>query len=204
MMTTTTPDRPPYDGNRSEGFALTDAPVYMEHGTGEDEGCGPVLGLDLVVHPDPALVMDLTTGDDWNEPDLRDGVLDVIERTLHDRYSAKVQQPYSVEVRLSGDGYMWDRVNKRVEVYVTVEFYGGLYRGDESADDWCGRIVSNCPYWTVVNELHTFDTGQRAVEAALRQHHGLPAVCSWCDGSGTMHTSDDPCSRCDGSGVDSD
>lgn len=201
---TTTPNRPDYDGNRSEGFALTDAPVYVEHGTGEDENCGPVMGLDIPVCPDPRLMFDLATGDANNEPDMRDGVLEVIERTLSERYSADIPEGYSVEVSLSGDGYMWHRASQRVEVYVTVEFYGGLYQGDESFDDWCGRIVKHCPYWKVYNELWMFSTGRHIVENALRAHLGMPPMCERCSGSGTEQLNwqpyEQPCPDCDATG----
>jgi hypothetical protein len=205
-MTTDTlkPDRPDYDGGRTDGAALTDAPVYVEHGTGEDDNCGPVLGLSLTMYPDPKLMVDLSTGDAMNEPDLRDGVLDVVERTIAERYTTGIPEGYSVEVRLSGDGYMWDRVNQRAEVFVEVEFYGGLYRGDESADDWCERVVKNCPYHKVYNEMWMFYTAQRIVENALRAHLGMRPMCVRCDGSGTATLNwapyEEPCERCGATG----
>lgn len=204
MNNTTQPDRLPYDGNRSDGFALTDAPVWLEHGTGEDENCGPVLGLDFTIRPAAELMVDLTTGDRWNEPDMREGVLDVIERTLDARYTANIPEGYSVEVTLSGDGYMWRREGDEgwPEVYVTVEMYGGLYREGESTDDLIGRVSSACRYWKIVDELWTLFTGQRVVEAALREHLGIPQPCPWCDGTTTMPDETRPCWRCSGTGVD--
>ena len=198
------PDRPDYDGGRTDGAALTDAPVYVEHGTGEDDGCGAVLGLSLTVYPDPKLMVDLSTGDNMNEPDLRDGVLEVVERTLADRYTTNIPEGYSVEVRLSGDGYMWDRHNKRAEVFVTVEMWGGPYRDGESTEDWIGRVAQHCRYNKVYNEMWMFYTAQRLVEDALREHLGMRPMCRRCDGSGTatLHHApyEEPCDRCGATG----
>lgn len=211
MNNTTIPDRPPYDGNRTDGFALTDAPVWLEHGTGDDENCGPVLGLDFTVRPDESLMVDLSTGDRWNEPDLRDGVLEVVERTLSDRYTKNIPEGYSVEVTLSGDGYMWRRDNgegRRAEVFVTVEMYGGLYRGDESASDLIDRVARACRYHRIVDEMWTFAIAQREVENALRAHLGRPPLCVQCSGSGVAMLNhapyEEPCGRCGATGDEPD
>lgn len=197
MNDTYKPDRLPMDGSRTDGFALTDAPVYLEHG---DEANGddaqPTLGLDFTMFPSAALVVG-TDPEDYPEP--LDGVLECIERTLAEAYAERIPEGYGVDVQLSGDGFTWDRVNNRPEVYITVEMWGGPYRDGESTEDWIMRTTTACRYWTIVNEMWTFYTGQRMVEAALRKHLGLPAACPLCCGSREAWDGG-PCRECDGTG----
>jgi hypothetical protein len=196
---TAAPDRPPMDGGRSDDVAMLSCPVWLEHGDDQnnDPPTPPVMGMYLTARPDPALLFDTSTGDQWNEPDLREGAYDLIQQCLEDTYKADGDD---CSIEWNVQDISWSK--GEAEVAIEVEFSAGMYREGESLDAWTDRVVAGTPFFRVYNEHVLLFTGQQQIEDVLRKAQGLPALCRWCHGAKVMQTSDRPCGRCEGSGID--
>lgn len=160
------PDRPPMDGNRSDDVGMMSTPIYMEHG--EPDSNLPCLGMNLTIHELP---WDLLFEEPYHKNScstVRDGVYTTIQNFLEETYQAK-----------PGFGIEWDvqdisDYQGRPEVYVTVEFYSlDGYQGDESADDWAGRVIMGTPFYPIYNMYVILFDGRDEVQEALQLSHGL-------------------------------
>jgi hypothetical protein len=154
------PDRPPMDGNRSDDIGMLSCPVWLEHG--EPDSNLPCMGMYLTIHELP---WDLVFEEEYNENScstVRDGVYSTIQNFLEETYQAKPGYDISWNVQDISD------YKGRVEVFVEVEFASlDGYRGDESLDDWAGRVIMGTPFYPVYNMYVILYDGRDEVQEAL-------------------------------------
>ena len=153
------PDRPPMDGDRTDNIGMMSTNIMLEHGS--EDGGVPAMGMDITMYDLPwDMVFEepyVKNHSSMQRADVYNTILDHLESTY------KAKPGYFVEWDLSDI----DERDGQVEMYARVEF-GCLegYQGDESLDDWAGRVIMNTPFYPIYNMfIILFDGRDELVEA---------------------------------------